>query len=146
MQGRATLLLGPPSSGKSTFLKLLGVQGRATLLLGPPSSGKSTFLKLLAGRADAEAALSISGSVKYNGKSPEDFVLRRTAAYIDQDDNHLANLPVGETLRFAWQCQQRRRGATGFDVLAASDGKDGATASAAIGAAVRFLSVCRLRA
>jgi ABC-type multidrug transport system ATPase subunit len=28
----------------------LYVQGRLTLLLGPPSSGKSTFLKVLAGR------------------------------------------------------------------------------------------------
>jgi ABC-type sulfate/molybdate transport systems ATPase subunit len=26
------------------------VQGRMTLLLGPPSSGKSTFMRLLAGR------------------------------------------------------------------------------------------------
>ena len=67
---------------------------RMTLLLGPPNSGKSTFLKLLAGRLEESKSLKVSGDVKYNGKPPSAFVLERTAAYIDQEDNHVRRLII----------------------------------------------------
>lgn len=52
-------------------------QGRLTLLLGPPSSGKSTLLKLLAGVArEAEtraAGCTLTGSITYNGETMDTF-------------------------------------------------------------------------
>ena len=76
-----------------------------TLLLGPPNSGKSTLLKLLAGHLRHSDKLSVSDDVRYNGKPASSFVLERTAAYVDQDDNHIPAYPVGSTLKFAWECQ-----------------------------------------
>jgi hypothetical protein len=35
-----------------------------------------------------------SGSVTYNGYSTDEFVVQRTAAYVDQQDNHIAELTV----------------------------------------------------
>jgi len=42
------------------------LQGRLTLLLGPPGSGKSTLLKALSGKLD-RSALRIKGDITYNG-------------------------------------------------------------------------------
>ena len=67
------------------------MQGRMTLLLGPPGSGKSTLLKALSGKLDA-ANLRIGGEVTYNAKTLSEFVPQRTAAYIEQVDVHIAEL------------------------------------------------------
>ena len=83
------------------------------LLLAPPSldrgpgsrAGKSTLLKLLAGRLKGETGVVASGEVLYNGSRGDDFVLERSAAYIDQADEHLPTQTVHDLLRFAWQCQ-----------------------------------------
>ncbi|XP_024525458.1 ABC transporter G family member 31 [Selaginella moellendorffii] len=77
--------------------------GRMMLLLGPPGSGKSTLLRALAGKLDP--SLKTSGSITYNGHSFQDFEARRTASYISQDDNHIGELTVRETLDFAARCQ-----------------------------------------
>ncbi|KAL2243421.1 pleiotropic drug resistance protein 1 [Sesamum indicum] len=76
---------------------------RLTLLLGPPSSGKTTLLLALAGKLDA--SLKVSGSVTYNGHKMNEFVPQRTAAYISQDDVHIGELTVRETLEFSARCQ-----------------------------------------
>ena len=67
------------------------LQGRMTLLLGPPGSGKSTLLKALAGKLNP-AGLRIGGGVTYNSKKFSEFVPQRTAAYIEQVDVHIAEL------------------------------------------------------
>lgn len=67
------------------------MQGRMTLLLGPPGSGKSTLLKALAGKLQPDG-LRIEGSITYNGKHFKEFVPQRTAAYIEQTDEHIAEL------------------------------------------------------
>ncbi|KAL1089962.1 hypothetical protein V6Z11_D07G056700 [Gossypium hirsutum] len=77
--------------------------GRMTLLLGPPSSGKTTLLLALAGKLDT--ALKCSGTVTYNGHEMNEFVPQRTAAYISQYDLHIGEMTVRETLAFSARCQ-----------------------------------------
>lgn len=83
----------------------LSLQGRMSLLLGPPGSGKSAFMQILAGRMKPSSYLRVSGDLRYNGVSPEDFNIARTAAYVHQFDAHIAGLTVHETLTFARACQ-----------------------------------------
>ncbi|CAJ1898885.1 unnamed protein product [Sphenostylis stenocarpa] len=77
--------------------------GRMTLLLGPPSSGKTTFLLALANKLDPK--LKFSGKVTYNGHGMNEFVPQRTAAYVNQNDYHIAELTVRETLAFSARVQ-----------------------------------------
>ncbi|XP_059643270.1 pleiotropic drug resistance protein 1-like [Cornus florida] len=76
---------------------------RMTLLLGPPSSGKTTLLLALAGKLDPD--LKSSGRVTYNGHDMHEFVPQRTAAYISQHDTHIGEMTVRETLAFSARCQ-----------------------------------------
>ncbi|XVE88990.1 hypothetical protein DITRI_Ditri19aG0114000 [Diplodiscus trichospermus] len=96
----------PSRKKKLTILKdINGIikPGRMTLLLGPPSSGKTTLLLALAGKLDA--ALKCSGTVTYNGHGMHEFVPQRTAAYISQHDLHIGEMTVRETLAFSARCQ-----------------------------------------
>ncbi|GAB2293587.1 transcription factor [Dionaea muscipula] len=77
--------------------------GRLTLLLGPPSSGKTTLLLALAGKLNHN--MKVSGKVTYNGHDMHEFVPQRTAAYISQYDVHMAELTVRENLAFSARCQ-----------------------------------------
>ncbi|KAK1550743.1 hypothetical protein Q3G72_023989 [Acer saccharum] len=76
---------------------------RMTLLLGPPSSGKTTLLLALAGRLQRQ--LQMSGRITYNGHGLKEFVPPRTSAYVSQQDLHAAEMTVRETLEFAGRCQ-----------------------------------------
>lgn len=76
---------------------------RLTLLLGPPSSGKTTLLLALAGRLGT--GLQMSGSTTYNGHGLNEFVPQRTSAYVSQQDWHAAEMTVRETLEFGGRCQ-----------------------------------------
>ncbi|GLT54286.1 hypothetical protein SLA2020_274970 [Shorea laevis] len=96
-----------PSSKKQNSI-LQDVSGvikpsRMTLLLGPPSSGKTTLLLALAGELDPD--LKLSGKVSYNGHEMHEFVPQRTAAYVSQHDLHIAEMTVRETLAFSARCQ-----------------------------------------
>ncbi|RZC64007.1 hypothetical protein C5167_025764 [Papaver somniferum] len=86
---------------------------RMTLLLGPPSSGKTTMLLALAGKLDKD--LKVSGRVSYNGHGMHEFVPQRTSAYISQYDLHIGEMTVRETLAFSARCQGA---GTGYDMLA----------------------------
>nr|CAD1834199.1 unnamed protein product [Ananas comosus var. bracteatus] len=77
--------------------------GRMTLLLGPPGSGKTTLLLTLAGKLNAN--LKVSGEVTYNGHGMDEFVPQRTSAYISQNDLHIGEMTVRETLAFSARCQ-----------------------------------------
>ncbi|XP_022863103.1 pleiotropic drug resistance protein 1-like [Olea europaea var. sylvestris] len=77
--------------------------GRMTLLLGPPTSGKTTLLLALAGKLDTQ--LKASGRVTYNGHEMHEFVPQRASAYISQHDMHIGELTVRETLAFSARCQ-----------------------------------------
>ncbi|KAJ8755785.1 hypothetical protein K2173_024329 [Erythroxylum novogranatense] len=76
---------------------------RMTLLLGPPSSGKTSLFLALAGKLDP--TLKFSGKVTYNGHEMNEFVPQRNAAYISQHDLHLGEMTVRETLVFSERCQ-----------------------------------------
>ncbi|KAD2806245.1 hypothetical protein E3N88_39622 [Mikania micrantha] len=77
--------------------------GRMALLLGPPSSGKTTLLLALAGRLDP--GLRVDGKISYNGHMLNEFEPRRTSAYISQMDIHAGEMTVKETLDFSARCQ-----------------------------------------
>ncbi|XP_027344794.1 pleiotropic drug resistance protein 1-like isoform X3 [Abrus precatorius] len=96
------------SSKKKHMTILKDVSGiikprRMTLLLGPPSSGKTTLLLALSGKLDPN--LKVSGRVTYNGHGMDEFVPQRTAAYISQHDVHIGEMTVRETLAFSARCQ-----------------------------------------
>ncbi|KAM0064291.1 putative ABC-type sulfate transporter [Helianthus debilis subsp. tardiflorus] len=96
------------TSNKAKITILNDVSGvikprRMTLLLGPPGCGKTTLLKALSG--NLEKSLKISGDISYNGYKLEEFVPQRTAAYISQNDLHIPEMTVRETLDFSYRCQ-----------------------------------------
>ncbi|KAG2591321.1 ABC transporter G family member 38-like [Panicum virgatum] len=101
--------LGVNLGGKRRPLRILkDVSGvvrpsRMTLLLGPPSSGKTTLLLALAGKLDP--SLEVSGEVTYNGYGLDEFVPQKTAAYISQNDVHDGEMTVKEVLDFSARCQ-----------------------------------------
>ncbi|XP_073302587.1 ABC transporter G family member 29-like [Primulina huaijiensis] len=76
---------------------------RITLLLGPPSSGKTTLLLALAGRLNPN--LKVSGGITYNGHEFKEFVPQKTSAYVSQNDIHVAEMTVAEILDFSARCQ-----------------------------------------
>ncbi|XP_024969108.1 ABC transporter G family member 35-like isoform X3 [Cynara cardunculus var. scolymus] len=76
---------------------------RMALLLGPPSSGKTTLLLAMAGKLDPN--LKVEGEITYNGHKLNEFVPRRTSAYISQNDIHVGEMTVKETLDFSARCQ-----------------------------------------
>jgi ABC-type multidrug transport system ATPase subunit len=79
--------------------------GRLTLLLGPPGSGKSVLMQALSGRLHLHKGLRQDGYIKYNGEDMNTFAVQRTAGLVDQYDQHIPNLTVAETVKFAGDCQ-----------------------------------------
>ncbi|KAM0856563.1 hypothetical protein ACQ4PT_045746 [Festuca glaucescens] len=95
------------SSNKKTINILRSVNGilkpsRMTLLLGPPSSGKSTLMRALTGKLDK--SLKVSGNITYCGHTFSEFYPERTSAYVSQYDLHNAEMTVRETLDFSRRC------------------------------------------
>ncbi|XP_021594312.1 pleiotropic drug resistance protein 3 [Manihot esculenta] len=78
-------------------------QRRMTLLLGPPGCGKTTFLLALSGKLSH--SLKVTGEISYNGYKLEEFVPRKTSAYISQFDLHIPEITVRETIDFSAQFQ-----------------------------------------
>ena len=66
-------------------------------------------LSSCAGRSESKcfpvAARRSTARSLYNGYGFEEFVVPRTAAYVDQSSNHIAELTVRETLDFAQRVQ-----------------------------------------
>jgi ABC-type multidrug transport system fused ATPase/permease subunit len=80
--------------------------GKLTLLLGPPESGKSSFMKLLSGRLHVNGPLVQEGEITYNNETAAEasFILPKLVGYVDQKDIHESVLTVEETLKFAFMC------------------------------------------
>jgi ABC-type multidrug transport system fused ATPase/permease subunit len=79
--------------------------GKLTLLLGPPGSGKSVFLKTLCGRMTSPK-LHIDGEIYYNNETikSDKFLVPKVVEYIEQNDTHAPTLTVEETITYAWMC------------------------------------------
>ncbi|KAK2973178.1 hypothetical protein RJ640_009808 [Escallonia rubra] len=77
--------------------------GRLTLLLGPPGCGKTSFLKALTGNLNK--SLKVSGEVSYNGYNLKEFVPQKISAYVSQNNLHIPQMTVRETLDFSARCQ-----------------------------------------
>ncbi|CAH1421328.1 unnamed protein product [Lactuca virosa] len=73
-------------------------KGCVTAVMGPSGAGKSTFLDGLAGRI---ASGSLKGKVSLDGSEMNPSLIKRTSAYIMQDDRLFPMLTVYETLMFA---------------------------------------------
>ncbi|KAM7461609.1 hypothetical protein LguiA_029730 [Lonicera macranthoides] len=69
------------------------------LLLGPPSSGKTTLLLALAGKLDP--SLKVRGEITYKGHGLKEFVPQKTSAYIIQNDVHVGEMTMKETVDFS---------------------------------------------
>ncbi|KAK9282226.1 hypothetical protein L1049_005140 [Liquidambar formosana] len=76
---------------------------RMTLLLGPPGCGKTTFLLALAGKLNQ--SLKVTGEISYIGYKFNEFVPKKTSAYISQYDQHISEMTVRETLNLSARCQ-----------------------------------------
>ncbi|GAB2228065.1 hypothetical protein Droror1_Dr00009895 [Drosera rotundifolia] len=101
-------MVGINITARTKLTILNGVSGiikpaRMALLLGPPSSGKTTLLLALAGRLDP--ALKVNGEVTYNGHRMNEFIPQKTSAYISQNDVHIGLMTVKECLGFSARCQ-----------------------------------------
>ena len=78
--------------------------GRLTLLIGPPNSGKSTFLKCLSGD---KQSLHIDGTIHINDEdifNTDKFLMSKLAVYTEQGDSHFPTFSVKETISLAWEC------------------------------------------
>ncbi|EEF35143.1 ATP-binding cassette transporter, putative [Ricinus communis] len=73
-------------------------KGCITAVMGPSGAGKSTLLDGLAGRI---ASGSLKGRVSFDGTEVSPSLIKRTSAYIMQDDKLFPMLTVYETLMFA---------------------------------------------
>ena len=71
--------------------------GKMCALMGASGAGKSTLLDVLAGRKNVG---TISGDILFDGVE-RNASLSRNMAYVMQDDLHIPNLTVKETLYFA---------------------------------------------
>ncbi len=71
--------------------------GTLTALMGESGAGKTTLLNTLAQRIDMG---TITGSMLVNGK-PLDTSFKRSTGYVQQQDLHIAEMTVRESLQFA---------------------------------------------
>jgi ATP-binding cassette, subfamily G (WHITE), member 2, SNQ2 len=95
--------------GKARVLD--GVSGRldpgdTCLILGPSGAGSSLLLQSLAGRK-AGTIVKTGGEVLYNGRENlgESVNMAHVVSYVGQDDVHIRELTVRDTLQFAAECK-----------------------------------------
>ncbi|OQR86560.1 ATP-binding Cassette (ABC) Superfamily, partial [Thraustotheca clavata] len=102
------LLRAKRSLRKDVLHPMSGVlkPGTMTLLLGQPSSGKSSFMKMISGRFPMHKNIAVGGELTYNGAEASTIKqqIPQVTAYMNQRDFHYPTLSVKETLAFAHAC------------------------------------------
>ncbi|KAF5019292.1 hypothetical protein F66182_8710 [Fusarium sp. NRRL 66182] len=90
-------------------------KGEMLLVLGPPGSGCSTFLKTLSSQT-LDLDVSQDAYINYRGIEPSHIrsPFRGDVLYNAELDNHLAHLTVGETLTFASRARSPQHIPNGF--------------------------------
>lgn len=120
-----------PSVARHTILHNISgllLPARFTLLLGPPQSGKTTFLRTLAGLSNHEPGLRVSyNKLTYNGDDFSQFVVQRSAAYVSQIDIHYGELTVREAMEFSARVQRAGLRAPLFEELECREKEQGIT-------------------
>jgi ATP-binding cassette subfamily G (WHITE) protein 2 (SNQ2) len=105
------LRLGRHSQTRTLIHDFSGVikDGEMCLVLGRPGSGCSTFLKAIANNRESYAA--VEGEVSYGGISAERQKkhFRGEVNYNPEDDSHMANLNVWQTLSFALKNKTKKK-------------------------------------
>jgi ATP-binding cassette subfamily G (WHITE) protein 2 (SNQ2) len=113
------LRLGRHSQTRTLIHDFSGVvkDGEMCLVLGRPGSGCSTFLKAIANNRESYA--SVEGEVSYGGISAEKQKkqFRGEVNYNPEDDSHMANLNVWQTLSFALKNKTRKNEKGGIPVI-----------------------------
>lgn len=91
--------------------------GEMMLVLGRPGSGCSTFLKVIANERESYAA--VEGEVSYGGITAQEQRkhYRGEVNYNPEDDQHLPNLTVWQTLKFALMNKTRKHDARSIPVI-----------------------------
>ncbi len=91
--------------------------GEMMLVLGRPGSGCSTFLKVIANQRESFAG--VEGTVTYGGISAEEQQksYRGEVNYNPEDDQHLPNLTVWQTLKFALMNKTKKHNAGSIPVI-----------------------------
>ena len=91
--------------------------GEMMLVLGRPGSGCSTFLKVIANQRDSYA--SVEGHVSYGGISAEEQkkTFKGEVNYNPEDDQHMPNLTVWQTLRFALMNKTKKHEAGSIPII-----------------------------
>jgi ATP-binding cassette, subfamily G (WHITE), member 2, SNQ2 len=91
--------------------------GEMMLVLGRPGSGCSTFLKVIANQRESFAG--VDGVVSYGGISAEEQKksYRGEVNYNPEDDQHLPNLTVWQTLKFALMNKTKKHDADTIPII-----------------------------
>lgn len=124
-----TLLLGPPGAGKTTLLKALAGKlahsnlnvsmlprtwqdsmGVRLCMTSAPTSAhrchwlpchRAPYRRMTVMQERCSCMAQVSGEVTYNGHTLDEFFPQRTASYVEQTDQHIAELTVNFSLAFA---------------------------------------------
>eukprot|EP00668_Euglena_longa_P017133 GGOE01021479.1.p1 GENE.GGOE01021479.1~~GGOE01021479.1.p1 ORF type:complete len:1310 (+),score=413.41 GGOE01021479.1:126-3932(+) len=92
--------------------------GSMTLVLGPPGSGKTTFLKALSGALHSDSRFHAKG-VYYNRDeaTSSPFFGDHSFAFVDGADMHIPKLTVRQTVEFACECKRKGDAGQHTDVI-----------------------------
>uniref|UniRef100_A0A7S1V0Y6 ABC transporter domain-containing protein n=1 Tax=Grammatophora oceanica TaxID=210454 RepID=A0A7S1V0Y6_9STRA len=111
----------PTKAGTKTVLHDVSLTlnpGKMYLVLGPPSSGKTSLLRAIAGRLPPnDKKHNCTGDVRYNGEKvdPKNKLhIENAITFIEQLDFHAPRMTVQETFQFAFKCKDKSHAPPAF--------------------------------
>jgi len=96
-----TVEIGRRKKKKAILSSITGYMdaGTLTALMGPSGSGKTSLVDVLTKRKNYG---KITGTVMYDGISPDENYLKGKVAYVEQNDALIENLTVKETMLYSY--------------------------------------------